>query len=290
MIRVKIANTLYRINIPDHLAYGLIDGFICDDPRNEDVYIDITQDKMLIVPETAVKEMDMPIHSLYADRDFKYYMQTKDEIVTHMKYSRDLTFFQININDATNLDELTHRETDQLSAILLDDMISKVVTMDAASKNGICLHCVALKHKGDAILFSGKAKTGKTTHTNFWKEIFDGVEIINGDNGLCFPEGDRPYVYGSPWAGTSDDCMNIKVPIRAIVFLEQAAENIIAKLDIPEAFMRLSARCFMPAWDRELTIKALDTAESLVKRVDCYLLRCLPNHDAARMAERELYR
>jgi len=289
MIKVKIVNTLYKINIPDQLVYGLIDGFVCNDPRTEDVLIDITQDKMLSIPETAVKEVSMPIHSLYTDRDFKYFIQTEDELITYMRYSRNLTYFQININDAINIDELEQQRTDQLSAVLLDDMIWKVVSMDVASKNGICLHCVALRYKGDAILFSAKARTGKTTHTNFWKEIFDGVEIINGDNGLCFPESPYSCVYGSPWAGTSDDCINIKAPIRAVVFLEQAAENSIAKLDSPEAFMRLSSRCFMPAWDRDLTIKALDTAESLVKKVDCYLLKCLPNHDAARILERELY-
>ena len=289
MIRIKIADTVYKINIADNYIDELMYRFIFNDPRVEDVYVDVTQGKMPLLNESAIEDMKIRGHSMYIDNGFIYYMQTEEEFITYMKYDKAFTYFQININEEVNLHELTNQQTDQLTAIL-NGMISKVVLMDATIKKGIWLHCVALKYKKDAILFSAKSRTGKTTHTNFWKEIFNGVEIINGDNGLCFPEDVRPCVYGSPWAGTSDDCMNIKVPIRAVVFLEQAAENSIAKLDIPEAFMRLSARCFMPAWDRELTIKALDTAESLVQRVDCYLLKCLPNHDAARMVERELYR
>jgi len=288
MVKIKIANTVYVLNTLEKYVDGLIYRFICNEPHDEVVLIDVTKEKMPVMPETAVKDMIIRGHVMYIDRDHKYYLQTEEEIITYMKYRKDLAHFQININPEVALNDLSQQEADQLTAIL-HGMFSKAVLMDAVSKNGIWLHCVALKYKDGAILFSAKSKTGKTTHTNFWIDIFPDVEIINGDNGFCFLEGAGSYLYGMPWAGTSEDCMNIKAPIHAIVFLEQAEKNSIDKLDDAEAFMRLSSRCFMPAWDRVLMLKALDTAESLAKNIDCYLLKCLPDQEAARLAERELF-
>jgi len=289
MFKIKVANIIYELNIPRQFDDEMIRRFNYSGPRKTDVYVNVTQAKTPELPDTAVKEMKMRGHSLVKAGDIKYYMQTEDEIITYMKYNKELTLFEINVNEEIDLDTLSPRQIDQFTVTIYDNMIAKAVMMRAANDDGIDLHCVALKHKNEAVIFSAESKTGKTTHTNFWKEIYNDVEIINGDEGLCFLEGSRPFLYGAPWAGKSDDCVDIKIPIKAFVFLEQAKENRIAKLGIPEAFMRLSARCYMPAWENDLMLKSLNAAEALVKNADCYLLKCLPNHDAARLCYNTLF-
>ena len=151
------------------------------------------------------------------------------------------------------------------------------------------MHSSSIRHNGEAIIFSAFSGTGKTTHTNLWREVFPNVEIINGDNGYCLAEDDGVYIYGAPWCGTSGECMNVKVPVKAVVFLEQAKENSIQKLSVPMAFMRLSTGCFLPAWDKELMTNSVVTTERMAASIDCYVLKCLPDHDAVRTAHYGIY-
>ncbi len=53
-------------------------------------------------------------------------------------------------------------------------------------------------------------------------------------------------VFGLPWCGTSEEYMNSSVPLKAVVFLEQADENHIIKLEKSEAVMRLISGSFWP--------------------------------------------
>ncbi|NBJ14689.1 MAG: hypothetical protein FNP40_03780 [Dehalobacter sp. 4CP] len=46
--------------------------------------------------------------------------------------------------------------------------------------------------------------------------------------------------------------MNDSAPLTAIVFLEQAAENNIVKLEKAEAMMRLISNSFLPFWSENL--------------------------------------
>ena len=115
-----------------------------------------------------------------------------------------------------------------------------------------------------------------------WQELYH-VPILNGDSAACRIIDGSPLAFGIPWCGTSGQYSNHQAPLAAIVFLEQAKENSIVKLDAIEAFMRLTERCIMLRWSESLTKESLFTIQSVVESVDCYLLKCLPDHDAVEL-------
>lgn len=145
--------------------------------------------------------------------------------------------------------------------------------------DGVLLHAASIDYNGGGVLFSAPAGTGKTTHVHLWREKY-GVPILDGDVTACRMLGGSPYAYGLPWCGTSGEFMNKRLPLRAVVFLEQGARNEIRKLDIAEAVVRLYARCFLYMGTEEMTDQVLKTLENLAGSVDCYVLQCRPDFEA----------
>jgi len=260
--------------------------FFCDSSRDEDVTITISRGKMIEVPLDEVKEMRMHGHMMRSYNGQVFGIRSENDKVTYFKYNDEYTRFELNINDSITLDDAAIADglVNEISAVL-----RRIFIMLVAVRNGVCLHSASIKYKNAGIMFSAVSGTGKTTHANLWQEVFEGVEIINGDNGYLVVEDNGPYLYGSPWCGTSADCLNVKVPPKAVIFIEQAKENSIEKLGVAEAFMRLSSRCFMPVWDNKLMLGAIDTAEVLANTIECYLLKCLPDKDAVRVCYDGIY-
>jgi len=65
--------------------------------------------------------------------------------------------------------------------------------MVVANKGGVCLHASTIAVHGSAVCFSAGSGTGKTTHTRLWREVFSGVQVINGDNGYLFAKDGTAY-------------------------------------------------------------------------------------------------
>jgi len=265
---------------------GFMHKFFCDSSRDEDVTIAISRGKMIEVPLDKVEEMRMHGHLMRSYNGHVFGIRSENDKVTYFKYNDEYTRFELNINDSIALDDATVVDElkNEISAVL-----RRIFIMLAAVRKGVCLHSVSIKHQDNAIMFSAVSGTGKTTHANLWQEVFECVEIINGDNGYLVVEDNRPYLYGSPWCGTSADCLNVRVPLKAVVFIEQAKKNSIEKLGVAEAFMRLSSRCFMPIWDNKLMLDAINSAEVLANTIECYLLKCLPDRDAVRVCYDGIY-
>lgn len=99
--------------------------------------------------------------------------------------------------------------------------------------NGIVFHASAIEFEGRAYLFSGNSGAGKTTHTKLWQKYFgsDKVTVINDDKPVIRNIDNKFWVYGSPWCGSSRENTNVKVPLEAIIFLQQQKENWIKTAD-----------------------------------------------------------
>ena len=293
MTRLKVAGRTIRLDIPDRFVEEHMRKFMCPPGRGisdgDDIIIEATHGQAPEIPEGAVKEVDFTVHNIYNYGEHKYYVRSADDYVTCLKYDKGCTCFTLYLNDLIaddGLDEIGDNAID----MNFSSVLRRIFVMIIAKRGGVNLHSASILHNGGAIIFSAPSGTGKTTHVGMWGETFPGTEVINGDNGYCFADNGGAFICGAPWCGTSGDCLNIKAPIRAIVFLEQAKENIIRELDIPEAFIRLSAGCFLPAWDKDLMTQAIGVTEKLASDVKCYHLKCLPDHSAARTAYEGIYR
>lgn len=150
--------------------------------------------------------------------------------------------------------------------------------------NGIVIHSSALEWDGKGIIFSAPSGTGKSTQVKLWqKYIGDGVRVLNDDTpAVCLNNG-HPYVFGTPWCGSSFIHCNASAPLQAIVMLEQAQENTISKLSKQDVILRLMPRVLLPYFDQNLMSKAVKIFEKIISTVPVYLLKGKPDREAVEM-------
>ena len=157
--------------------------------------------------------------------------------------------------------------------------------------NGFGLHSSAVALNNKAVLFSGPCGTGKSTHANLWQQNFgsDKALILNDDKPVLRFIENTFYVYGTPWSGKSDLNLNLKVPLQAIVFLEQAAENNIRLLTNKEALKLLIYQSLRPNSDQDKMIKLLTLLDHLLNKIPVYKMGCTISIDAVKLVYDEIY-
>lgn len=160
-----------------------------------------------------------------------------------------------------------------------------VIIIVLSRNNGLLLHSCSILWEEQVIAFSGKSGVGKSTHARLWQEKY-GVSILDGDVTACRVLKDGAIAYGLPWCGTSGQFLNQSGILRAVVFLQQAKNNNIRKLDFKESYMYLVSRCFLLPWSNELTHDFLDVAQELATNTEFYLLECLPDFEAVEMVKK----
>lgn len=180
--------------------------------------------------------------------------------------------------------EAVIRDVEMLGGAPLDvrsfNMTGEIFRMALTLRGGLVVHSSSIDFDGNGILFSAPSGTGKSTHTGLWRQCFgDRVTVVNDDSpAITFAEG-NPYLFGTPWSGKTEINENRRVPLRAVVFLEQAKENQIIELKPQEAVFRLLREIAVYPY-RDMANIALETADRLLSQVPCYLLRCRPDEDA----------
>lgn len=173
-----------------------------------------------------------------------------------------------------------------------DAWFSKLGNLFAWSVLGqgaMVLHAVILEWNGKGILLTAPSGTGKSTHARFWRE-YENALIINGDRALLRKEHGVWYAHGTPWSGSSGECVNRKVPVSAIVFLSRGEKNAVEQVRTVEAFSRILARVIAPKQHAELSKKAVDLAASLTEDVPFLSLQCRPEKEAVETLKKAVLR
>ena len=145
-------------------------------------------------------------------------------------------------------------------------------------------HCSAISVDNEAIMFTAKSGTGKSTHRSLWVKNFgDRVTVINDDKPLVRKIDGVFYVYGTPWKGKEGFGENIRVPAKALCFLSRAKENSIGEIDTISVVFKMLNQTVRPA-QPELMSKLLDLIDGFLSQVDCFDLRVNMDDDAAVVA------
>ena len=116
------------------------------------------------------------------------------------------------------------------------------------------------------------------------------TELLNDDSPFIRlqPAG-APLVYGSPWSGKSPCYRPLRLPIAAIVRLEQGPRNIIRPLRPLEAAGALLPSA-PPSFARDEGCWQRSAGYSqLIAQVPVYHLACRPDAEAARLACRTIF-
>ena len=143
----------------------------------------------------------------------------------------------------------------------------------------LILHSSCISWNNQGILFSASSGVGKSTQASLWNQ-FEGSEIINGDRtGIRKVDG-KWFAYGLPIAGSSGIYRNDKVPLRAIVLLEQAKENSVSKASVSGAYRFLYPEFMIHRWNDRFESRANEVISELLSQIPVYTLRCLPDRDA----------
>lgn len=153
--------------------------------------------------------------------------------------------------------------------------------------NVLSVHSSAIAVNGAGLIFSAPSGTGKSTHTALWKEHY-GATIINDDAPFISVVSDKVVLHGAPWAGTTGINKNLSVPLRAIVFLEQAPKNEILPLVSLQALQLLLRELLKPC-DRQLIDNTYTLLNLILASVPCYLLRCTPDKEAVEIVYDEIF-
>lgn len=192
-------------------------------------------------------------------------------------------------------DFLETKRNRELPETTLDDMeyicTGSLFYRNLLRYHGMMLHSSAVVVDGFAYLFSADSGTGKSTHTRLWKEHFgDRAFIINDDKPALRKIDGKWYVYGTPWSGKTNQNVNAKVELGAIVLLERSADNWIRELSPEEAMSSVFAqttRRLFHAGNMDLLLTTLD---ELLKEVPLYQMGCNISDEAVVMAYEKIER
>jgi hypothetical protein len=144
--------------------------------------------------------------------------------------------------------------------------------------NGIIFHAAFITINGKGICLLGHSGEGKSTISKILSSANDTL-LVNEDHAAVRIVKDVAIAYGTPWAGSSTALLNENAPIKSIILLEKANENIINALSVSKAVPLVLARSFLPYWDTSLMQIAIGNVHAILKAVPVYLLRCRPESE-----------
>lgn len=140
-----------------------------------------------------------------------------------------------------------------------------------ADREGCYLHSSGAVFQGEGFLFVGHSDAGKSSIVRMLKEE---AEVLCDDRMIVrrWPDGYR--IYGTWSHGDVPDISGASAPLKAILFLEQAAANQLIRLHGNGEIIRKLLACLIkPLTTGDWWEKMLTLAERLAREVPCYTLQ-----------------
>lgn len=151
-------------------------------------------------------------------------------------------------------------------------------------ENTLLFHGSAIAVDGQAVLFTAKSGTGKSTHTRLWREMFGSRAVmVNDDKPLLRVLKDEVLVCGTPWDGKHRLSTNCALPLKAICILERGERNEIIPISPKEALPMVLQQSYRPE-EPVGVARLLQVVNQLTGKVAFYRLRCNMDPEAAKVA------
>lgn len=174
------------------------------------------------------------------------------------------------------------RYAGEASCRALDDFLMIAFIYSSAFRQTILMHASSVVCRNAGCAFIGASGVGKSTHSRLWLEHIPGTRLLNDDQPVfrLMPDG-SVWVYGSPWSGKTPCYRNEGAMLKALFFMQQAKENQAIRLDGIEAFCRLLESVSAIGRDARSFAGISETLAHVAGAVPAYLLRNLPEKEAA---------
>lgn len=150
--------------------------------------------------------------------------------------------------------------------------------------NILVFHGSAIAVDNEAVLFTAKSGTGKSTHTRLWRELLgERCYMVNDDKPLLRVGEEQTEVCGTPWNGKHHLDTNRIVPLKAICILERGEANEITRLTPKEALPMLLQQSYR-ADNPKTMLQLLKVIDKMAKNVAFYRLKCNMDPEAAELS------
>jgi hypothetical protein len=154
-------------------------------------------------------------------------------------------------------------------------------------KGGVVLHGAAVEYNGKGFIFTGISGAGKTTQAHLWQKYRNAL-IINGDcPAICIHE-EIPWVYGTPWCGTSGESIKRKTHLSAVVIVKIGNANTIRELNGNSAFLAMLANVLHSCFDKKTLDLSIQNLKAIVDQVRVFELTCTVSEEAVKILEKEI--
>lgn len=279
----KIAEHTFSLSIPERYS-GMLDAyrpFECGEASSEPLFhAEVVNTLSYEVTKTLLKDVEQQDEGMV---QVDIYQTTEGLLYNIIMPRSSAVNAQLHVVGRTAY-ILINEESDPLWAApaFTNTMILSYITY-TVSHNTLLLHASAILKDGQAHLFIGKSGTGKSTHSRMWQEVFPDAELLNDDHPVvrCHPNGEV-IAYGSPWSGKTPCYRNLSAPLRGIIRIKRAEHNKLNRLRAIRGYASVTSSCSGGEWSKELVAAKVASLESIITRVGCYEMECLPNNDAAR--------
>ena len=159
--------------------------------------------------------------------------------------------------------------------------IQRMFACELLEKDTLLVHGSSVGVDGEAFLFAAPSRTGKSTHTRFWRETFgDRSVMVNDDKTFLQITSGGVFAYGSPWSGKHGLDTNIRLPLKGICFLRRGTANRIKAVEPEACLEELQHHTFVPE-DPEGMAKAQSLVEKLSRQVSLWQMECTKDPAAA---------
>jgi len=145
---------------------------------------------------------------------------------------------------------------------------------------GALMHAASIAGRDGALLVVGQSGAGKTTMSR--AASAEGAHILSDERTIVRPATAGGWlVGGTPWPGEGGFAENRTVPLRGLIFLEQADHDELVPLSGARALALLYRCHFPPLWDPVACERTVDNLERLVRDMPALLFRNRKGRDAA---------
>ncbi|MBQ6381625.1 MAG: hypothetical protein IJJ41_08535 [Clostridia bacterium] len=150
------------------------------------------------------------------------------------------------------------------------------------------IHSAAAVYKNDAVLFCGLSGAGKSTQANLWKEYLN-CSILNYDKPCVIEQNGTIFAHGCPWSGKEALFLNEYHPLKAIVYVKQAKENKVVRLNAAEAFGHIYLHNYVYPLTPEVEADYIAAIQKVAKQIPVYELHCDVSEAAVKLLFETLY-
>lgn len=204
-----------------------------------------------------------------------------------------LNLVRVDINKACTRVNIEYFDVKDMADFTTEQMLhyilGEVFTFCQTLRGATVLHSAAMAYRGQAVLFSAPSETGKSTHTQLWKQFYqDDVVLFNDDTPVIRPKDAQFVACGTPWSGKTEINENREYPLAGIVFLKQVPENTIRRLSPIEAAVNLMNQTHKPVFEH-LMDKHMDILQAILQNVPVYELGCTISKEAVDLVKDTLF-